>query len=82
MQLQGLGGMDGMGGDMRPPGKSGLSFDHFLSCLQGEIQKSQETGAELHNIMSAMNDIHNTLDGSIVCLYLTIVTCLKILFFS
>lgn len=68
MQSQALGGMGGMGGSMRPPGKSGLSFDHILSRLQGELQKSRETGAELHSLTTAMNDIHDTLGGAMVSL--------------
>ena len=44
IQLQGLVGMGGMSSSMRPPGKSGLTFDHILSRLQGELQKSHETG--------------------------------------
>ena len=67
MQPQGLGGIGGMGsGSIRPPGKSGLTFDHILSRLQGKLQKSCETGVELHNLTGAMNDIHNTLGGSLV----------------
>ncbi|KAG9311491.1 hypothetical protein JVU11DRAFT_7687 [Chiua virens] len=65
LQSQALGGMGGMGGSMRPPGKSGLSFDHILSRLQGELQKSRDTGAELHSLTTAMNDIHDTLGGSL-----------------
>lgn len=61
----GLVGMGGMGGSARPPGKSGLTFDHILSRLQGELQKSRETGAELHSLTNAMNDIHETLGGNI-----------------
>ncbi|KIK53201.1 hypothetical protein GYMLUDRAFT_116632, partial [Collybiopsis luxurians FD-317 M1] len=61
---QGISGMGGMGASMRPPGKSGLTFDHILSRLQGELQKSRETGAELHTLTNAMNDIHDTLGGS------------------
>ncbi|KAG1733376.1 uncharacterized protein EDB91DRAFT_643069 [Suillus paluster] len=57
--------LGGMGGSMRPPGKNGLSFDHILSRLQGELQKSRETGAELHSLSNAMNDIHDTLGGSV-----------------
>jgi hypothetical protein len=65
MQAQGLGGMGGMGGgSIRPPGKSGLTFDHILGQLQG---KSWETGVEPHNLTGAMNDIHDTLGGSLVC---------------
>ena len=66
MQPQGLVGMGGMGGNARPPGKSGLTFDHILSRLQGELQKSRETGAELHGLQNAMSDIHETLGGNVV----------------
>jgi hypothetical protein len=53
--------MGGMGsGSVQPSGKSGLTVDHILSRLQGELQKSRETGAELHNLTKAMNDIHDT----------------------
>jgi hypothetical protein len=34
--------------------------------LQGELQKSREPGAELHNLTGAMNDIRDTLGGSLV----------------
>ena len=54
------------GGSARPPGKNGLTFDHILSRLQGELQKSQEMGAELHNLTGAMTDIHGALGGSFV----------------
>ncbi|KAF8881790.1 hypothetical protein BD779DRAFT_1473265 [Infundibulicybe gibba] len=50
---------------MRPPGKSGLTFDHILSRLQGELQKSRETGSELQNLNGAMNEIHDTLGGTL-----------------
>ncbi|OAX32040.1 hypothetical protein K503DRAFT_805575 [Rhizopogon vinicolor AM-OR11-026] len=56
--------LGGMGGSMRPPGKNGLSFDHILSRLQGELHKSRETGAELHSLSTAMNDIRDTLGGA------------------
>ena len=70
---QGLGGMGGM----RPPGKSGLSFDVILSRLQGELQKSRETGAELNSLNGAMNEIHDTLGGTLVCLqHLFSISCL------
>jgi hypothetical protein len=64
MQSQGLIGMGGMGGSMRPPGKSGLTFEHIFNRLQGELQKSRETGSELHSLTGAMGDIHETLGGS------------------
>ncbi|KAJ4471977.1 hypothetical protein J3R30DRAFT_3522382 [Lentinula aciculospora] len=63
LSQQGISGMGGMGGSMRPPGKSGLTFDHILNRLQGELQKSRETGAELHTLTGAMNEIHDTLGG-------------------
>jgi hypothetical protein len=58
--------MGSMGSSLRPPGKSGLAFDHILSRLQGELQKSRETGAELHFLNGSMNDIHDTLGGTLV----------------
>ena len=55
--------MGGVGESMRPPGKRGLTFDHILSLLPGE---SRETGAELHSLTTAMEDIHDTLSGALV----------------
>lgn len=63
---QGIAGIGGMGGSMRPPGKSGLTFEHILNRLQGELQKSRETGSELHSLTGSMNDIHEVLGGNIV----------------
>ncbi|ETW78273.1 hypothetical protein HETIRDRAFT_23759, partial [Heterobasidion irregulare TC 32-1] len=63
MQQQGLSALDGMGGNMRAPGKGSLSFDYILTRLQGELQKSRETGAELNSLSGAMNEIHETLSG-------------------
>jgi hypothetical protein len=63
-----LGGMGS--GNVRPLGKSSLTFDHVLSQLQGELQKSRETGAELHKLTGAVDDIRET--GRIAgayCLY-------------
>ncbi|KAJ6602546.1 hypothetical protein DFH09DRAFT_1125089 [Mycena vulgaris] len=65
MPHQGLNGMGGMGGSVRPPGKSGLTFDHILSRLQGELTKSRETGQDLQTLSGAMNDIQDTLGGSL-----------------
>ena len=48
------------------PGKSGITFDHILSRLQAELQKGSETGAELHSLTGAMNDIHETFGGNLV----------------
>lgn len=39
-------------------GRVGGPFDPVSSRLQGELQKSGETGAEQHNLMGDMNDIH------------------------
>jgi hypothetical protein len=78
MQQQGISGMGGLGGSMRPPGKSGLTFDHILSRLQGELQKSRETGAELHSLTGAMGDIHDTLGGALVCSPSSFLTRLRI----
>ncbi|KAF7326400.1 Glycosyltransferase family 69 protein [Mycena venus] len=65
MPHQGLNGMGGMGASMRAPGKSGLTFDHILSRLQGELTKSRETGQDLQTLSGAMNDIQDTLGGSL-----------------
>ncbi|KAF6743335.1 hypothetical protein DFP72DRAFT_1100492 [Ephemerocybe angulata] len=62
MQQPNLGGL---GGGMRQPGKTGLSFDVILSRLQGELQKSRETGAELNTLTGAMSEIHDTLAGGL-----------------
>ncbi|KAF6745828.1 hypothetical protein DFP72DRAFT_1153491 [Ephemerocybe angulata] len=62
MQQPNLGGL---GGGMRQPGKTGLSFDVILSHLQGELQKSRETGAELNTLTGAMSEIHDTLAGGL-----------------
>lgn len=65
MQVQCLGGMGSMGsGNVRPPGKSRLTFNHILSRLQGESQ-------ELHNLTGVMNDT-DTLSESLVCFVLFI----------
>ena len=57
--------MGGIGNrNVKPPGKSGLKFDHILSLVQGELRKSHETGAKLHNLTRAMNDIHEALGAS------------------
>lgn len=55
------------GGNVRSPGKSRLTFDNIISWLQGESRKSRETGAEPHNLTGAMNDIHDILGESLVC---------------
>ncbi|KZT20899.1 hypothetical protein NEOLEDRAFT_1140250 [Neolentinus lepideus HHB14362 ss-1] len=65
LQQQGISGMGGLGGSMRPPGKGGLTFDTILSRLQGELQKSRDTGNELHSLSDAMNNIQDTLGGAV-----------------
>ncbi|KAF9003101.1 hypothetical protein BDQ17DRAFT_1326442 [Cyathus striatus] len=44
-------------------GKERATFDHILSRLQGELQKSRETGAELNTLTNTMGEIHETLGG-------------------
>ncbi|KAM6501759.1 hypothetical protein JOM56_001736 [Amanita muscaria] len=48
--------------NIRPPGKSGLSFNLIFGR---ELQKSKDTGAELHNLTMALGEIHDTLGGSL-----------------
>jgi hypothetical protein len=38
----------------------------IFSRSQGELQKYRKTGAEWHNFIAAMNDIYDTLAGSLV----------------
>ena len=65
-QSQGLGGMGRIGQGFRLPGqKSGPTFNHILSRLQGELQKFKETGAELQHLAGTLGNIHSTLSGSI-----------------
>lgn len=58
-------GMGGLGGGMRQPGKSGLTFDLILSRLQGELQKSRETGAELGAVAGAIGEIGEVMGGGV-----------------
>ncbi|KAI5116796.1 hypothetical protein M0805_001798 [Coniferiporia weirii] len=62
-QTNGVGIMGGMGGGARQPGRNGLSFEHILQRLSGELQKSRETGAELNAVSGAMNDIESVMVG-------------------
>lgn len=66
LQSQSVGNMGSMGANMRPPGKSGLSFDHILSRLQGELQKSRDTSTDLQNLSNSMNDLQDILGGTLV----------------
>ncbi|KAA1471062.1 hypothetical protein DENSPDRAFT_836994, partial [Dentipellis sp. KUC8613] len=58
-------GVDGMGGNMRAPGKSCLTFDHILNRLQGELQKGRETSAELNPQTGAMTGIREPLGANV-----------------
>ncbi|GAA5866455.1 hypothetical protein JCM8547_000630 [Rhodosporidiobolus lusitaniae] len=44
-------------------GQNGLSFEHVLSRLQGELQKSRDTGANLADVNSSLTAVHDTLGG-------------------
>ncbi|GAA6055258.1 hypothetical protein JCM3770_001511 [Rhodotorula araucariae] len=46
-----------------PAVQSGLSFEHVLSRLQGELQKSRDTGVNLGDVNSTLNVVHDTLGG-------------------
>ncbi|KAB5592829.1 cell cycle arrest in response to pheromone-like protein [Ceratobasidium theobromae] len=61
-----LGGLGGLGQGQTRPGSKGLSFDHILNKLQIELQKSRDTGAELHTLTTAMNDIQETMGGGAI----------------
>ncbi|GAA5905174.1 hypothetical protein JCM6882_000400 [Rhodosporidiobolus microsporus] len=55
-------------GGQRPGGRpgggtNGLSFEHVLSRLQGELQKSRDTGANLTDVNSTLTTVHDTLGG-------------------
>lgn len=39
---------------------------HDGCCQSGSIHSGHETGAELRHLTGAMNEIHNTLSGSLV----------------
>ena len=70
-QFQCVMSIGGMGSaNIRGTSKGGLTLDHVLSRVQGELQKSRETGAELHNLTRAMN-AHDPLGGFIVCIFST-----------
>ena len=50
---------------MRPPGKSGLTFEHILNRLQGELQKSRDTTVELNNVAGSINEIGEVISGGV-----------------
>ncbi|GAA6062957.1 hypothetical protein JCM10212_005347 [Sporobolomyces blumeae] len=68
----GMGGPGTGGGGMagRRPARApvnaqnGLSFEHVLSRLQGELQKSRDTGSNLNDVNSTLCDVHDTLGGA------------------
>ncbi|BGP58151.1 hypothetical protein JCM8202_002550 [Rhodotorula sphaerocarpa] len=45
------------------PAQTGLSFEHVLSRLQGELQKSRDTGANLTDVNSTLGQVHDTFSG-------------------
>jgi hypothetical protein len=55
----------GMGDSVHLAGKSGLAFDHILNRLH----KSLGTGAGLRSLNGSMNEIHDTLGGTLVSIY-------------
>ncbi|GAA5887631.1 hypothetical protein JCM16303_001454 [Sporobolomyces ruberrimus] len=65
---QGMMGGGGVGVARRPArapinAQNGLSFEHVLSRLQGELQKSRDTGSNLNDVNSTLCDVHDTLGG-------------------
>ncbi|GAA5915241.1 uncharacterized protein JCM6883_002371 [Sporobolomyces salmoneus] len=67
--MSGGGGAGGVGVARRPArapinAQNGLSFEHVLSRLQGELQKSRDTGSNLNDVNSTLCDVHDTLGGS------------------
>jgi hypothetical protein len=49
--------------------KSGsFSLDLIFSRLEGELKKSKDTGTELRNLTMVLDEIQDTLGGSLVCL--------------
>jgi len=57
-------GMGGLGAG-RQPNRGGLSFDHILTRLQGELAKTRETGAELNSMASSMGEVGDILSGGV-----------------
>ena len=51
---------------MHAPGKSGITSDNIFSHLQGKLQKSRETSAELHSLTGVMNMIHETFGVNVI----------------
>ena len=67
-QLQGLGGLCP---SLRAPGGfkgggSGLTFDHVLNRLHGELTKTRDTGSELRNVVATLENVREVLGGSLV----------------
>lgn len=55
--------MGGMGGGARQPSRNGLTIEHILQRLSGELQKSRETTVELGAVAGAMGEIENMMGG-------------------
>jgi len=59
-------GMGGLGSTGRQaPRTGGLSFDHILQRLQGELIKTRETGAELGAVANAIGEIGDVMAGGV-----------------
>ncbi|KIL56312.1 hypothetical protein M378DRAFT_17173 [Amanita muscaria Koide BX008] len=65
LSIQHVENSNGISGSIRPPGRSSLSFDLIINRLRGELQKSKETGAELHNLMTGLGEIQDIFGGSL-----------------
>lgn len=61
----GLGGMGASPSLARAPERSStrISFDVILSRVQGEVQESHETGAELGGLATLRGDVEGVLGG-------------------
>lgn len=46
--------------------EEGIDIRSYFESVASELQKSRETGAELHDLTGAMNDIHDALGVSLV----------------
>jgi hypothetical protein len=46
--------------------RSGLSFDHILNRLQGELTKMRDRGSELCNVVATLENVGEVLGVSLV----------------
>lgn len=63
--LNGINGLGGLGAGIGKPGKSTLSFEHIMSRLREEIQKSRDTNAELNVVVGSMGEIGEAMSGGV-----------------